>query len=163
VPPLRERQEDILLLVHHFVQHFAGRMNRTIETIPSETMQVLARYSWPGNIRELQNVIERAVILSLGPELQVSLRDRNVRTIPGQDGGKPQQADREHILATLKETNWDLSGPQGAATRLGIKRSTLQFRMKKLGIARSDREASCEGEETRLARAPRAGTRRRPG
>jgi formate hydrogenlyase transcriptional activator len=139
VPPLRERQEDIPLLVRHFVQHFARRMNRTIETIPSETMQALTRYTWPGNIRELQNVIERAVILSPGPELQVPLRDVTVPPIPGRDGGKHQtleQAEREHILATLNETKWVLSGPRGAATRLGMNRSTLQFRMKKLGIVK---------------------------
>jgi formate hydrogenlyase transcriptional activator len=139
VPPLRERQEDIPLLVHHFVQHFARRMNRTIETIPSETMQALTGYSWPGNIRELQNVIERAVILSPGLVLQVPLRDLKVGTIPAHNGGKYQtleQAERAHILATLKETNWVLSGPQGAATRLGLNRSTLHFRMKKLGIVR---------------------------
>ncbi len=140
VPPLRERQEDIPLLVHHFVQHFARRMNRAIDTIPSETMQALIRYSWPGNIRELQNVIERAVILSPGPELQVPLPDLNIRTIPVRDNGKCQtleQAERKHILATLNETKWVLSGPRGAATRLGMNRSTLQFRMKKLGIVRT--------------------------
>ncbi len=139
VPPLRERSEDIPLLVRHFVQRFARRMNRTIETIPSETMDALTGYSWPGNIRELQNLIERAVILSPGPVLQVPLRDLNVRTIPAQDGGEHrtlEQAERAHILATLKETKWVLSGPRGAAKRLGMNRSTLQFRMKKLGIAR---------------------------
>ena len=139
VPALRERSEDIPLLVRHFVQHFARRMNRVIETIPSETMQALTRYSWPGNIRELQNLIERAVILSTGTVLRVPLGDLGTRTIPAQDGGKHQtleQAERAHILATVKETKWVLSGPNGAATRLGVNRSTLQFRMKKLGIVR---------------------------
>jgi formate hydrogenlyase transcriptional activator len=143
VPPLRERREDIPLLVRHFVQHFARRINRTIETIPSETMQAFINYSWPGNIRELQNLIERAVILSSGPVLETSPRDLgirpDIRPTPIQCGGEHQtleQAERMHILATLKETNWVLSGPNGAAARLGMNRSTLQFRMKKLGIIR---------------------------
>ena len=102
-------------------------------------MQALTRYSWPGNIRELQNLIERAVILSPGGVLRVPLGDLRTRIIPVQDGGKHQtleQAERAHILATVKETKWVLSGPNGAATRLGVNRSTLQFRMRKLGIAR---------------------------
>jgi formate hydrogenlyase transcriptional activator len=139
VPPLRERAEDIPLLVRHFVQHFARRMNRNIETIPSETMEALSRYSWPGNIRELQNLIERAVILSPGPVLRVPLTELNSRTTPGQVNGNHrtlEEAERAHILATLKETRWVLSGPNGAATRLGMNRSTLQFRMKKLSIVR---------------------------
>ena len=139
VPPLRERAEDIPLLVRHFVQHFARRMKRTIETIPSEAMDALIGYPWPGNIRELENLIERAVILSPGPVLQVPLGDFNSRTIPGQVNGKHrtlEDAERAHILATLKETRWVLSGPSGAATHLGMNRSTLQFRMKKLGIVR---------------------------
>jgi formate hydrogenlyase transcriptional activator len=139
VPALRERAEDIPLLVRHFVQHFARRMKRTIETIPSETMEALSRYSWPGNIRELENLIERAVILSPGPVLQVPLGDLDSRTTPGQVNGKHRSladAERAHILATLKETRWVLSGPNGAAIRLGMNRSTLQFRMKKLSIVR---------------------------
>jgi formate hydrogenlyase transcriptional activator len=139
VPPLRERAEDIPLLVRHFVQHFARRMNRNIETIPSETMEALSRYSWPGNIRELENLIERAVILSPGPVLRVPLTELNSRTTPSQVNGKHrtlEEAERAHILATLKETRWVLSGPNGAAIRLGMNRSTLQFRMKKLSIVR---------------------------
>jgi formate hydrogenlyase transcriptional activator len=126
-------------LVRHFVQHFARRMKRTIETIPSEAMDALIGYPWPGNIRELENLIERAVILSPGPVLQVPLGDFNSRTTPGQVNGKHrtlEDAERAHILATLKETRWVLSGPSGAATHLGMNRSTLQFRMKKLGIVR---------------------------
>jgi formate hydrogenlyase transcriptional activator len=137
LPPLRERREDIPLLVRHFVEHFACRMNRAIETIPSETMQALIDYAWPGNIRELQNVIERAVILSPGSILEVPLQSLTTRVTPVQSSGKHrtlEEAEREHILATLKDTNWVLSGPKGAATRLGMNRSTLQFRMKKLGI-----------------------------
>jgi formate hydrogenlyase transcriptional activator len=139
VPPLRERTEDIPLLVRHFVEHFARRMGRTIETIPSETIETLTRYPWPGNIRELQNLIERAVILSPGPALQVPLRDLNTRAISAQGGGRHEtleQAERAHILAALHEVQWVLSGPRGAAARLGLNRSTLQFRMKKLGIIR---------------------------
>ncbi len=139
VPPLRERKEDIPLLVRHFVQHFARRMNRTVETISPETMEAFIRYSWPGNIRELQNLIERAVILSDGRILQIPLRDLEIGVTTPQNGGRHQtleQAQRTHILATLQDTNWVLSGPNGAATRLGLNRSTLQFRMKKLGIVR---------------------------
>ena len=139
VPALRERAEDIPLLVRYFVQHFARPMNRTIETIPSETVEALSRYSWPGNIRELQNLMERAVILSLGPVLEVPLADLDGRTKSGPAHGSHQtleDAERAHILATLKETRWVLAGLNGAAARLGMKRSTLQFRMKKLGIVR---------------------------
>jgi formate hydrogenlyase transcriptional activator len=139
VPSLRERPEDIPLLVRHFVQHFARRMNRVIETIPSETMSALTQYQWPGNIRELQNLIERAVILSAGPVLRVPLQDLPSRAILASDRGRPQtleEAERAHILASLKETKWVIAGPNGAAARLGMNRSTVQFRMKKLGIVR---------------------------
>jgi DNA-binding NtrC family response regulator len=147
VPTLRERSEDIPLLVHHFAQRFARRMNRTIETIPAETMAALTRYPWPGNIRELQNLIERAVILSHGPVLQVPLRDLDNCAVPRRDNGKDQTleaAERAHILAILKETRWVLGGARGAAVRLGINRSTLQFRLKKLGIVRPDISASLD-------------------
>ena len=147
VPALRERSEDIPLLVNHFAQRFARRMNRTIETIPAETMAVLTRYPWPGNIRELQNLIERAVILSHGPVLQVPLQDLDNRTSPRRDNGKDQTleaAERAHILAILKETRWVLGGARGAAVRLGMNRSTLQFRLKKLGIVRSDIHTSLD-------------------
>jgi len=139
VPALRERSEDIPLLVNHFAQRFARRMNRTIETIPAETMAALTRYPWPGNIRELQNLIERAVILSHGPVLQIPLHDLDNRTALRRDNGKDQTleaAERAHILTILKDTRWVLGGARGAAARLGINRSTLQFRLKKLGIIR---------------------------
>ena len=138
VPPLRERREDIPLLVQHFVQRFSRRMNRNIESVPKQAMDALINYSWPGNIRELENVIERAVILSPGPELKVPIGELS-RLAPAADGWKPQtleEAERAHILATLKKTRWVLAGPNGAAIRLGLNRSTLQFRMKKLGIVR---------------------------
>src|SRR3984885_14147955 len=140
VPPLRERPEDIPLLVEHFVQEATRRMHKTIDTIPSETVDALIQYRWPGNIRELENVIERAVILSPGPVLRLSHRDLKSRVMPGQGIDRNQtleEVERNHILATLKETRWVLSGPNGAASRLGLNRSTLYFRMKKLGIARS--------------------------
>jgi formate hydrogenlyase transcriptional activator len=149
VPPLRERAEDIPVLVRHFAEQFSRRMRKSIESIPTETMKALCRYSWPGNVRELQNVIERAVILSTGPVLKVPLADllRVPFVEPGQAkapkrpattavNGTLKEAERKHILAVLEETNWVLAGDNGAAARLGMKRSTLQFRMRKLGIAR---------------------------
>jgi formate hydrogenlyase transcriptional activator len=142
VPPLRERPEDVPLLVRHFFQEFARRMNKTIETVPKETMDALTRYAWPGNVRELQNLMERATILSPGPVLRVPLGDLKAQTGPAADGvarGTLEETDRAHILATLKETKWVLSGPNGAAARLGLNRSTLQFRMRKLGIVRPGR------------------------
>src|SRR6202451_1070951 len=137
VPPLRDRPEDIPLLVQHFVQQATRRMRETIDTIPSETVEALIRYRWPGNIRELENVIERAVILCPGPVLLLSLRDLKSRITPGQNPDRHQtleEVERNHILKILKETKWVLSGPGGAAARLGLNRSTLSFRMKKLGI-----------------------------
>jgi formate hydrogenlyase transcriptional activator len=147
VPPLRERREDIPLLVRHFVQQFSRRMNRSIETIPSETMSTLVRYDWPGNIRELQNVIERAVIVSNGPALKVSLDDLRTR-VPSVEssngGGVPEdtgnmrgvleEAERKQILVALKQAHWVVAGPNGAAALLGMKRSTLQAHMQRLGI-----------------------------
>jgi formate hydrogenlyase transcriptional activator len=140
VPPLRERPEDIPLLAQHFVQQATRRMRKTIDTIPSETMEALIRHRWPGNIRELENVTERAVILSPGPVLRLSLRDLNSRVPPDQSVDRNQtleEVERNHILRTLQETRWILGGPGGAASRLGLNRSTLYFRMNKLGISRS--------------------------
>jgi formate hydrogenlyase transcriptional activator len=140
IPPLRDRPEDIPLLVPYFVREAAWRLNKTIEDIPSQTMAALIDYRWPGNIRELENVIERAVILSPGPVLTVSLRDLSTRIAPAHNSDRCQtleEVERRHILATLKATRWVLSGPRGAATRLGLNRSTLHFRMRKLGIIRS--------------------------
>jgi formate hydrogenlyase transcriptional activator len=140
VPPLRERREDIPFLVRHFAQHFARNMTKEINTISTETMNVLVHYPWPGNIRELQNVIERAVILSKGPVLNVSLTDLKIKTPDA--GGQVnevatlEEIERRHILSVLDQTNWVFAGPNGAAARLGIKRPTLQFRMQKLGISR---------------------------
>jgi formate hydrogenlyase transcriptional activator len=138
LPPLRQRPEDIPLLVRYFAGQFARRMSKVIETIPSETMESLIRYTWPGNVRELQNVIERAVILSSGPVLRVPIEDLLPSPVQPRDGAPQtlEQAERAHILKILSETHWLLSGPRGAAARLGMNRSTLQFRMKKLGILR---------------------------
>ena len=159
VPPLRERTEDIPLLVRHFVQQFSRKMNKHIDTIASETMRALVRYDWPGNIRELQNVIERAVILSPGPSLKVSLTDLKSRIEPqletavqrlelaaANGNGNMQsvldETERAQIIRALDQANGVVSGPEGAAARLGMKRSTLQFRMQKLGIRVSRTSAS---------------------
>ena len=138
VPPLRERQEDIPALVRYFVQKYARRMNRTVETIPSETLDVLVHYAWPGNIRELENLIERAVIVSPGPVLRVPLTEMKLAPEPvGANSLTLRGAEREHILRALEATNWVLAGPRGAAARLGMKRTTLQSKMRKLGVVRS--------------------------
>jgi formate hydrogenlyase transcriptional activator len=139
IPPLRERPEDIPLLVHHFVRQAARRMNKAIDMILPETMEAMIEYQWPGNIRELENVIERAVILSPQSVLLVPLTDLRSRLTAGHDSERPQtlvDVERQHIRSVLKETRWKLSGPRGAAIRLGMNRTTLYFRMKKLGIIR---------------------------
>jgi formate hydrogenlyase transcriptional activator len=144
VPPLRERTEDIPFLVSHFAQHFARLMKKSIETISTETMNALIRYPWPGNIRELQNVIERALILCKTRDLKVPLADlqsrlpENGKAENGKRNGTATLKDieRQHILSVLEQTGWVLSGPNGAASKLGLKRSTLQFRIRRLGISR---------------------------
>jgi formate hydrogenlyase transcriptional activator len=148
VPSLRERKEDIPQLVRHFVKEFSRRNHRVIDTIPAETMQALIRYHWPGNIRELQNVIERAVIISRGPVLNVALAELTP------DGSSPpvpmitstksashdslremlDETERNQILRALEGANGVVAGPNGAAARLGVKRSTLQLKMQRLGI-----------------------------
>ena len=143
VPPLRERAEDIPLLVRYFAQKHARRMDRRIETIPTEEMEALTRYHWPGNVRELENLIERAVILSRGPALHVPLpEDRLSGDAPAASPVTLEAAEREHILRTLRDTNWVIAGPNGAAARLGMKRTTLQSRMSKLGISRPGRQSA---------------------
>jgi len=137
VPALRERREDIPQLVRYFAQKYARQMNKKIETIPAETLEVLTRYHWPGNIRELENLLERAAIISHGPVLRVPLADLKPEAETPAEGLQTlQAAEREHILRALRESNWVLGGPAGAAARLGMKRTTLQSRMGKLGIVR---------------------------
>ena len=136
--PLRERPEDIPLLVRHFVDKYARRMNKRIETIPDEVMQWLQRYTWPGNIRELQNFIERSVILSTDRQLRPPLSElRNKVEHFAATGETLDQAEREHILKVLEQTKWVIGGPRGAALRLGLKRTTLLSKMQRLGISRS--------------------------
>ncbi len=159
VPPLRERREDVPLLVRYFVQTFSRRQNKTVEYIPSDVMEALVNYSWPGNIRELENLIERAVLLSGGNELRVPLAELKAATAASTTAaasyaylnpGAPsppaipssthivtlEDAERQHILRALRQTKWRISGPRGAATMLGMKRTTLQARIRKLGIKR---------------------------
>jgi formate hydrogenlyase transcriptional activator len=150
VPPLRERQGDIPLLVRHFTQEFSRRMKKVIETIPSAAMDALCRYHWPGNIRELQNVIERAVITSTGLALRIDVADLKfpkAGTAPAEKPASPrspnaplhnvlEETERQQILRALKQSNWIVAGPNGAAAHLGMNRSTLQVRIRKLGISR---------------------------
>jgi formate hydrogenlyase transcriptional activator len=141
LPPLRARREDIPALVQHFVEVYASRMAKEIDQIPSETMSELTSYAWPGNIRELQNFIERSVILSEGNVLHPPLSSLKAAAVTESAGAVTlEEAEREHIRKTLEQTRWVVAGPNGAAARLGIKRSTLYFRMQKLGITRPTRE-----------------------
>lgn len=135
MPPLRERLEDIPALVRFFSQHYARRMKKEIATIPSGTLDKLLRYPWPGNIRELENLIERSVILSQGTELQVPVSELETRTAAGHSKTL-EEAERTVILRMLQDTHWIIGGSAGAAARLGMKRTTLTSRMKKLGIVR---------------------------
>ena len=139
-PSLRERPEDIPLLVRYFAQKYARLMNKRIETIPAGAMTALAKYHWPGNIRELENLIERSVILSQGPDLHVPLGELKAPTAAALNGAATlEAAEREHILRVLRETKWVIGGPSGAATRLGMKRTTLQSKIRKLGISHGQR------------------------
>jgi formate hydrogenlyase transcriptional activator len=138
LPPLRDRRDDISLLVKHFVQNFAKRQGKLIDCIPEDVMEELISHDWPGNIRELQNVIECAVILTSDRVLRLhsgKLRRQNPESAPSRtlDGAK-----RAHILATLRETNWVIGGRRGAAALLGLPRTTLITMMRRYGIARED-------------------------
>jgi formate hydrogenlyase transcriptional activator len=147
IPSLRERREDIPLLVRYFVQKFSRRLNKTVQYVPADAMDALVSYAWPGNIRELENLLERAVILSPGKELRVplsELRHAQQPAPPEFPAAPPatapvptlQEAERQHILRALRQTEWRIAGPRGAASMLGMKRTTLQARMRKLGIRR---------------------------
>jgi formate hydrogenlyase transcriptional activator len=155
IPALRERPEDVPHLVRYFVQKFSRRLNKAVAYIPAEAMDALASYSWPGNIRELENFIERAVLLSPGKELRVPVNELKSDVFAVTEGSVPAAADfasslasstssistledaeRQHILRALRQTEWRIAGPKGAAVLLGMKRTTLQARMRKLGIRR---------------------------
>jgi formate hydrogenlyase transcriptional activator len=166
LPALRERSQDIPLLVRHFAEEFSRRLNKHIETISSATMNALSRYPWPGNIRELQNVIERAVILSRGPALMVPLAEmeRHTTPEPAREGApvrstrrRPVRSiladvDRDQIIRALEEADGRVGGPDGAASRLGLKRTTFITRMKKLGIEpntlSAHRDANVDASDT---------------
>jgi formate hydrogenlyase transcriptional activator len=160
VPPLRQRREDVPLLVRYFVQRFSRRQNKTVEYVPADVMDALVNYAWPGNVRELENLIERAVLLSPGKELRVPLAE--LKAAPAASAGLAmasenfsqglstragasensaavgtlEEVERQHIVRALRQTQWRIAGPRGAAHLLGMKRTTLQARIRKLGIKR---------------------------
>jgi formate hydrogenlyase transcriptional activator len=152
VPALRERREDIPLLVRYFVQKFSRRQNKIVQYVPADAMDALVNYAWPGNVRELENFIERAVLLSPGKELRVAMAELRTSSADMDNaaagagtarfGSAPssiatlEEAERQHILRALRQTEWRIAGPKGAAVVLGMKRTTLQARMRKLGIRR---------------------------
>jgi formate hydrogenlyase transcriptional activator len=142
LPPLRGRREDLPALVEHFVAMYALRMGKQIEHIPRETMSAITSYPWPGNIRELQNFIERSVILTCGNVLQSPLESlKSATAVECVEATTLEDVERDHICKILEETRWVVAGPNGAAARLGIKRSTLYFRMQKLGISRANKDS----------------------
>lgn len=125
------------MLVRYFTQHYAARMKKPIESIPAPTLEALSRYAWPGNIRELENLIERAVILTQGTQLQVPLQELKLEArLVAAPSTTLQDAEREQILRVLREAQWVIGGPDGAAARLGLKRTTLTSKIKKLGLSR---------------------------
>ena len=136
LPPLRERREDIPLLVQHFVREYASRMNKEVGHVSERSMELLRQHDWPGNIRELQNLVERAVIMCSGPNLEVSFEELKCiiksRTTPTRTLA---EAERDHILEALRQSGGVVAGRNGAAVRLGLARTTLLYRMRKLGIA----------------------------
>jgi formate hydrogenlyase transcriptional activator len=139
LPPLRERREDIPILVRYFTQHYAVRMKKNIQTVPAKTLEVLSRYAWPGNIRELENLVERSVILTQGSDLQVPMSELRANDRPAPTAiSTLEEAEREQILRALGEAKWVIGGSSGAAARLGVKRTTLQSKMQKFGITRPE-------------------------
>ncbi|HET6983854.1 MAG TPA: sigma 54-interacting transcriptional regulator [Myxococcaceae bacterium] len=146
LPPLRERDGDIPLLAAHFVRTFAERQGKAIDLIPAHVLDALERYPWPGNIRELQNFIERSVVLTRGSELQAPVAELMSTEMPCGSPRTLADADRAHIATTLKETNWVVGGANGAAARLGLKRTTLISKMRKLGLSReAEKPESTDG------------------
>jgi formate hydrogenlyase transcriptional activator len=140
LPALRDRREDIPILVRHFVERCAVRLHKRIDVIPDEALEAMMNWRWPGNIRELENFIERSVILSEGNRLSAplgELREEMARPPAGSEGTLCDR-EREHIIEILRQTRGALSGPAGAAARLGLKRTTLQYKMQRLGISRTD-------------------------
>ena len=148
LPPLRERLEDIPMLVTSFVRKFAERMSKPISKIPQDAMDTLMRYPWPGNIRELQNIIERAVILTDGDVLQMPPLPSHtpIQTAPEALSKTLEEAPRDHILKALEESHWVLGGASGAATRLGVQRTTLVSKMRKLGVSRDTAQSQSAAE-----------------
>lgn len=143
LPPLRERREDIPLLVRHFVGYYAKRMNKRIDAIAANAMEAITAYDWPGNVRELRNLIERAVISSSGTVLRVPVADLRESTVSGSAVAVTlEQAEHDHILQALKKADWVVGGPHGAAAVLGLRRTTLLYKMQRLGISRSGTEGS---------------------
>jgi formate hydrogenlyase transcriptional activator len=141
MPSLQERKADIPALVRHFVQKFSRAMNKQIETIPSATMSALVNWDWPGNVRELENLMERSVILTEGKVLNAPLSEiKNERHIADSDGTL-ESLERQYIIRVLRETGGTIAGPRGAAVRLGMKRTTLQSRILKMGISRQEYES----------------------
>jgi transcriptional regulator with GAF, ATPase, and Fis domain len=150
LPPLRERREDIPALVSHFVERFGRRMGREIDNIPPETMSALSSYQWPGNIRELQNLIERAVILSndgVLPNPLPAAGTRGIAIVSAAPVTTLKDSERTLILRTLEEVRWIIGGPKGAAAKLGLKRTTLIHKMQKLGISRAGLQGGSDGIE----------------
>ena len=156
LPPLRARSEDIPALVEHFVFKFSREMDKQIETIPAEVMEVLSLYDWPGNIRELENFIKRAVIMSTGSTLRPQLGD--FKRLPGQTSLAAKrtlaEAQRDHIVEVLRDTRWVLGGDHGAAARLGMPRTTLVYKMRKLGIVREQGYKHFRGRSSGLSDLP---------
>ncbi len=142
LPPLRERRGDIRLLLAHFLRRFAQRQGKSVDYVSDQVMTAIEKYSWPGNIRELQNFIERSVILTRGAELRAPIAELTKSEPQVDDIRTLEDANRAHIKAMLGETNWVVGGPNGAAARLGMHRTTLIARMQKLGISRETTERS---------------------
>jgi formate hydrogenlyase transcriptional activator len=154
IPPLRERPEDIPLLTLRFVQTFAERQGKAIEHIPADVMTAIERYHWPGNIRELRSFIERSVVLTRGTELQAPVAELTNRRAPDSSARTLADAERAHMMATLRQTNWVVGGPTGAAARLGLARTTLLHKMQKLGVARQTSEQSTRQSDVNAESAP---------